>query len=109
MAALAVYTAALALPATAGSATTKVVRIKGIEFSPRSLVVYRGDRVTWRFLDADTPHNVVSRGTPRFTSSPTKRSGTYTVRFTRAGTYRYVCTIHFNMTAKVVVRSQETR
>jgi plastocyanin len=30
----------------------------------------------------------------RFRSSPTKTTGTYSVRFTRTGTYRYECTIH---------------
>jgi plastocyanin len=95
---------ALALPGAAAGTTTKTVRIKDIDFSPKTLVIHRGDAVTWRFLDAGTPHDVTSRGATRFRSSPIKQSGSYTVRFTRAGTYRYVCTIHFTMAAKVVVR-----
>jgi plastocyanin len=30
-------------------------------------------------------------------------TGTYTVRFTRPGAYRYVCTIHPNMKGRVIV------
>ena len=93
----------LALSATASSATTKTVRIKDIDFSPATLRIHAGDSVRWRFLDGDTPHNVTSRGTSRFRSSTTKQSGSYTVRFAKAGTYRYVCTIHLNMEAKVIV------
>ena len=44
-----------------------------------------------------------STGTRRFKGSPTKATGTYRVRFTRAGTYRYECTIHLGMTGKVFV------
>lgn len=94
---------ALALSATASSATTTTVRIKDIDFSPATTRVHKGDAVTWRFLDGTTPHNVTSRGALRFRSSATKQKGAYTVRFARAGTYRYVCTLHFNMKAKVVV------
>jgi plastocyanin len=85
-------------------AASVVVRIKDIDFQPHRVVVRRGGSVTWRFLDERTPHNVTSRGRTRFHSSPTKQSGSYTVRFRTAGTYRYVCTIHFNMTAAVVVK-----
>jgi plastocyanin len=51
-----------------------------------------------------TAHNVTSRGKRRFASSPSMARGTYAVRFTRPGTYRYVCTIHFGMNGTVVVR-----
>jgi plastocyanin len=49
-------------------------------------------------------HNVTSRGAPRFRSSPTKMTGTWSVRFAKAGTYRYVCTLHPGMAGRVVVR-----
>jgi len=93
----------VALAATASGATTKTVDIKDIDFSSPTTRIHRGDSVRWRFVDGDTPHNVTSRGTLRFRSSATKQKGSYTVRFAKAGTYRYVCTLHFNMKAKVVV------
>lgn len=91
---------------TAAASSAATVRIKGIDFSPHTLTVRKGTTVTWKFLDGDTdtPHNVASRGTKRFRSSATKQDGTYSVRFTKTGTYRYVCTIHPNMKARIVVR-----
>lgn len=92
----------LATPADAG--ITKVVKLVDISIKPATVRISRGDTVKWQFLDGSAPHNVTSRGSTRFRSSPTKQSGTYSVRFRKAGTYRYVCTIHPNMVGKVVVR-----
>ena len=92
-----------ALGATKASATHSV-SIKDIDFTPKRLVIAKGDTVVWRFQDKVVSHNVTSRGTLRFRSSPTKQAGTYSVRFTKSGTYHYVCTIHLNMVASVVVR-----
>ena len=78
--------------------------MQDFEIKPSTVRIARGDTVRWRFLDDVAPHNVTSRGSTRFRSSPTKQSGTYSVRFRKAGTYRYVCTIHSNMRGKVVVR-----
>ena len=76
---------------------------KDIEFRARTVRIHRGDSVRWLFRDAPSSHNVTSRGTPRFRSSVSQQSGSYRVRFTRRGTYRYVCTIHPGMTGRVVV------
>jgi len=99
--------AAALVPLTAGpaqGASTKRVRIVDIDFTPSSVAIVRGTTVRWTFEDEDTQHNVVSRGTKRFPNSPTKSSGSYSYRFTKTGTYSYVCTIHFNMKGRVVVR-----
>ena len=88
-------------PAPARMAT---VLVRDIEFRPARVVVRRGGTVRWRFDDGRVVHNVRSRGTKRFRSSPDLREGTYSARFRRAGTYRYVCTFHFNMKGTVVVR-----
>jgi plastocyanin len=88
----------------ARAAVTPVVRIEDIDFLPHRLVVRRGTLVTWRFLDPQVEHNVTSTGSRRFRSSPDKMTGTYRVTFRRSGTYTYVCTLHINMKARVVVR-----
>lgn len=91
---------------SAGAASKKaVVHIKDIDFSPKALKVKKGTTVTWRFEDGAsfTPHNVTSTGKKRFKSSTTKQDGTYSVKFTKKGTYTYVCTIHLNMKAKIIV------
>ena len=99
---LVVVSAALAAPA-AGARTTTVV-IKNIDFSRHTVRIDRGDTVRWRFADAGVSHNVTSRGRPHFRSSRSMQTGTFALRFTRAGTYRYVCTIHPGMRGRVIVR-----
>jgi plastocyanin len=87
-------------PAAAGARVT----LKDISFRPARVTIRAGQSVTWTWKDGTTPHNVTSQGKRRFRSSASKSSGTYTVRFARPGTYRYVCTIHFGMNGTVVVR-----
>ncbi len=101
-----VASAILGAPAQGGArvAATRTVSIKDIDFHPKRLVIAKGDTVTWKFQDKVVSHNVTSRGTLRFRSSQTRLAGNYSVRFARTGTYRYVCTIHPNMVASVVVR-----
>jgi plastocyanin len=97
----------VAVPAATGGAlasASHVVTLKGIAFKPARVVIHRGDSVRWVWRDGVNPHNVTSTGKVRFRSSTSKNKGTYSVRFTRAGTYRYVCTIHFGMKGTVVVR-----
>ena len=91
-------------PVHAHAARSAVVTIKDIDFHPRRAVITRGGTVTWRFVDPEVTHNVTSTGRPRFRSSPDKKTGSYRVRFTRRGTYTYVCTLHLNMRGRVVVR-----
>jgi plastocyanin len=93
--------AALAAPAAASGGAR--VTIKNIDFHPATVRISRGQSVTWAFADSGVSHNVTSRGRLRFRSSTSKHSGTYTVRFTKPGTYAYVCTIHANMRGRVVV------
>jgi plastocyanin len=99
--------AALISPALAAKSSTKIVKAQNFAFSPKRTVIHRGDRVTWRFLDAAlrSKHNVTSVGAKRFKSSTDTLTGSYTVRFSRAGTYRYMCTIHpASMSGTIVVR-----
>lgn len=109
LAALAVAALAVAAlvvpPAGARSVRTARVTIADVSFKPSVVRIHRGDRVRWSFEDGPyTSHNVTSRGTRRFKSSSTRKTGAYTVTFRHRGTYRYVCTIHPNMRGKVVVR-----
>ena len=103
----AVIAAAVFVPAVAfggaHAARGRTVILKNLRFSPSAVSIGRGQTVTWRWADGGTPHNVISTSGSRFHSSSTKVSGSYTVRFTRAGTYSYVCTIHPGMRGKVIV------
>jgi plastocyanin len=90
--------AAFAVPG-AGVSATKSTSVRDNSFSPRSLSVRRGDTVRWRWSGRN-PHNVVGRGF----RSPVKRTGTYSRRFSRRGSYRVVCTIHTGMRQTITAR-----
>jgi plastocyanin len=98
-----IATAALAAGG-AGAATAKTVTLKDIAFSPASLKVSRGTKVVFAFRDGSTVHNVRSTGRTRFKTISNRSSGSVTRTFTRAGTYRYQCTLHPGMTGRIVVR-----
>lgn len=75
------------------------VTLKDISFKKATVRIARGGRVTWTWKDGPAPHNV----TFARRHSATKKTGTYTMRFPRAGTFRYHCTLHPGMDGRVVV------
>jgi plastocyanin len=84
-------------PSLAASGRTHVIKAQDIAFTPEHVTIHRGDRVTWKFLDAKllSPHTVTSIGARRFHDSPTGRlTGSFTVTFAKRGIYRFECTIH---------------
>ncbi len=103
LAALTLATALLTC-AAATAAPTKTVTLKDIAFSPKSLTVSKGTRVTFAFRDDTTVHNVTSTGSKRFTRVGNRSSGSVSRTFSRTGTYRYQCTLHPGMTGRIVVR-----
>jgi plastocyanin len=106
LAALAVAFTMTMIPAGAfggaGSASGHTVVLKELSFHPATLNVRRGDTVTWLWRDGGTEHNVTFAGF----HSRTQGNGSYTVKFTRRGTFSYRCTIHvaLGMRGKIVVR-----
>jgi plastocyanin len=96
----ATVTALCACPALASAPAPKTVTLKNISFTPATVKIARGASVKWVWKDGDTPHNV----TFSTKHSKTQHSGSYTLKFARAGTFTYHCTIHPGMDGKVVVR-----
>ena len=97
--------AALALagaaPAVAQPAPV-VIAIKNFDFSPMTVTVPAGGQVTWKNLDGEI-HTVVSLdGT--FRSVALDEGDSFTFRFTKPGTYLYLCSVHPQMKARVVVK-----
>ncbi|HUA75202.1 MAG TPA: plastocyanin/azurin family copper-binding protein [Solirubrobacteraceae bacterium] len=88
--------------AGARAATTHTVSLSGFSFHPATLTINRGDSVRWSWNIPRSEHNVTFANVHSRTGS----SGSLTVRFTRAGTFSYECTIHVKkgMKGKVVVR-----
>jgi plastocyanin len=64
----------------------------------------RGGTVAFSWQDGDTPHNVTPTRGMEFKRLATRKAGSASVRFTKAGTYRYVCTVHPGMDGRIVVR-----
>ena len=102
---LAAAIAAVAVPAgawgSAHAARSHTVTLKDIRFHPGTLNINRGDSVTWVWNDGSTRHNVTGHGF----HSRTQSHGSFSVRFTSAGTFNYHCTIHVSMgmRGKIVV------
>jgi plastocyanin len=102
---LAVAATGTTIPALAANnghgASGHTVVLQNIRFHPGTLSIKRGDSVTWLWRDKGTKHNVTGKGF----KSRTMGSGSFSVRFTRAGTFNYHCTIHVSegMRGSIVV------
>ena len=94
----------LAVPAVL--AATRGVAIRDFAFSPRTVEIRVGDTVTWTNRDS-VAHTATARN-GSFDTGLLAEGASGSVRFTAAGTYRYVCTPHPEMTGTVVVRSAGT-
>ena len=77
------------------------VTIKNMEFSPGSLSVIAGSTVTW--TNSDTTIHTVTADDGSFNSGNIAVGATYSKVFNTAGTFSYHCTIHPEMTGKVIV------
>jgi plastocyanin len=79
---------------------------QGLNYVPASVTVAKGGSVTWKNNDP-VPHTVTATSWPssasRFDSGNMNPNATYTVTFTVAGTYNYVCTYHPWMHGTVIV------
>jgi plastocyanin len=70
-----------------------------------TLSVKRGTTVSWRFKGKESHIVAVKSGPAKFASTA-KRSGTFSKRLTKAGTYSIYCSIHGagDQSMKLVVR-----
>jgi plastocyanin len=79
------------------------VAITNFAFSPASLAVKAGTKVTWTNKDGDA-HTVTSTGSGGpLNSAAMNTNDTFSFTFTTPGTFNYLCTIHPFMTAVVTV------
>ncbi|WP_086661425.1 cupredoxin domain-containing protein [Lentzea kentuckyensis] len=90
--------------APATGAETHSIPIAQYQYQPASMTVRVGDVVTWTNQD-QAPHDVAA-GTFRSPMLSTGQSWSYT--FTQPGTFDYVCSIHPDMRARIVVLPAET-
>jgi plastocyanin len=86
--------------ASARAASSHTITLRDVRFHPGKLSINQGESVRWVWADGEE-HNVTFHGF----HSRTMAHGSYTVRFTQAGTFNYSCTIHVSegMKGKIVV------
>jgi plastocyanin len=93
-----------AATAPASQAAADQIVIDNFTFSPATVTVPVGARLTWVNHD-DVPHTVTSTVKPRlFNSGALDTDETFSFVFTAPGTYDYFCAVHPHMTAKVIVK-----
>ena len=92
----------LVIPAVARSGDAAQLKIDNFKFGPAKLTVAKGTEVTWTNQD-DIPHTIVL-GTIGVRSKALDTGNTFSYRFDRVGTYSYICGLHPQMHAKVVVK-----
>jgi plastocyanin len=91
----------MACAATAYAIDTRVT-IDNFTFKSDAITVPVGTTVMWE-NDDDIPHTVVSLdGT--FRSRALDTEDKYSFTFDKAGTYEYFCSLHPQMTGKVIVK-----
>lgn len=78
------------------------VVMKNFDFSPMSLTIKAGGSVTWKNLDGE-PHTVTSVD-GLFRSGALDQNDSYTFKFDKPGTYKYLCSIHPRMMAAIIVK-----
>jgi plastocyanin len=96
--AAAAIAAAIATPALGAGASVKV---GDNYFKAKTVRITKGSTVTWKWAGHDS-HNVVGKGF----RSKLQNKGTFRHKFTKAGTYKYVCTLHSDrgMKGTIIVR-----
>jgi plastocyanin len=87
-------------PTTATSSSGNSVSIMNFSFSPNSLTVKVGTKVTWTNHDSVTHTVTANQGA---FNSPVLPGSSFSFTFTKAGTYSYHCMIHPSMMATIVV------
>jgi plastocyanin len=90
-----------AMPAGGESASGDAVKIADFNFSPDTLNVKSGTKVT--FTNEDGFAHTVTAKDKAFDSGNLDQGDTFEHTFAEAGTFEYRCAIHNSMTGKVVV------
>jgi len=62
-------------------------------FSKGTVTIHKGGSVTWRWSGTGNRHNITAIKGGKF-HSKTQRSGSYTHKFRKRGTYTIICSIH---------------
>jgi plastocyanin len=117
---LAVVVAALALSGAAAAAAqapaktgkSKEVTVADFYFSPEELTIHKGQSVDWVWSETNIyPHDVHLKSGPKglrerasySTKTTAVTDAEFEKKFTTAGTYKFICTIHPSMMHMTVI------
>lgn len=89
---------------TASAAETHQIQIARYSYAPATMTVRVGDVVTWTNQD-EASHDVAG-GT--FRSPMLAQGQSWSFTFTRSGRFDYICSVHPDMRAQILVLAQET-
>ena len=88
--------------AAASSSGGVAIKMQNIAFDPKAVTVKVGQKVTWT-NDDSVDHNVTSQSGETIKSDNFGKGATFSFTPKKAGTIKYVCTIHPGMTATLTV------
>ena len=93
-------------PAASSSSSSSsggvAIKMQNIAFDPKAVTVKVGQKVTWT-NDDSVDHNVTSQSGETIKSQNFGKGATFSFTPTKAGTIKYVCTIHPGMDATLTV------
>ncbi len=95
----------LVVVAGANGRASKTVEVGDDFFNPTSLTISKGTKVKFNWTGSDE-HDVVKKKGPggSFSSGATDADGVnFTHKFSKAGTYKIICTLHEGMKMKINV------
>jgi plastocyanin len=87
---------------TGDGAKKNQIVIKDFHFTPQTLTVKSGEKITWINRDEE-PHTVVSVEKQFKKSSALDTDQEFTVTAGAPGTYTYFCSVHPKMTGTIIV------
>jgi plastocyanin len=74
-------------------AATKTVTVGDIFFKPKTVTVSKGSTVKWVWK-GQKQHNVTVQSGPVKFASPTQKTGSFSKKLKKKGTYKIICTVH---------------
>jgi plastocyanin len=89
--------------ASSSSGGGVAIKMQNIQFAPKDVTVKVGQKVTWT-NDDSVDHNVTAQSGADFKSKDFGNGATFSFTPDKAGTIKYVCTIHPGMTATLTVQ-----
>jgi plastocyanin len=102
IAALVLTGIATSSPGVPAAGESHVVVVENVQFSPPSLTVKSGERITW--VNKDLFPHTVTADAKAFDSKAIAPNAAWTWVAGKPGTYTYVCTFHPTMKATITVQ-----